>query len=397
MQPWIQEHLPSLQQIGFLLPHWQWIGLMGLILGGVVVDRLVASLLAPTMAGWLLARKLDLGKEARARLLRPAGMLAMAALWGAGLPWLDLPESFDQALHAGVKVFAALTALWAAGRTVDALASYFQTKATRTLTKFDDLLIPMIRRALKIFLAVIGGLFIAENFSIDIKTLLAGLGLGGLAFALAAKDTVENLFGSITVLLDRPFQIGDRIVFDGLDGYIEALGFRSTRLRTLDDILVTIPNARLMGAMIQNLTRRRFRLIDCMISIAYDTHPEKIEAFCEGIRELIRMHPKTRKNEFYVHFNVFGAASLDIQLYCFIETLDWGEQLRERERLFLDILRLAATLGVEFAYPTQTLFLRQGSATVPKVAVPSDLGGAVRLGREEARKLAEGQAKAGGA
>jgi small-conductance mechanosensitive channel len=121
--------------------------------------------------------------------------------------------------------------------------------------------------------------------------LLAGLGIGGIAFALAAKDTVENLFGSVTVLVDRPFQVGDWVVIGDQEGTVEEIGFRSMRLRTFYNSRITIPNSLLVKSAVDNLGARRYRRVKCMIGVQYDTPPDRIEAFCEGIRELIRRHP----------------------------------------------------------------------------------------------------------
>jgi len=168
----------------------------------------------------------------------------------------------------------------------------------------------------------------------------------GLAFALAAKDTVENLFGSVTVLIDRPFQIGDGVVIDDLEG--------------------TVPNSRLVNTAVDNLGARRYRRLKCMIGVQYDTNPERLDAFCEGIRELIRLHPYTRKDYYMVYFNEFSDSSLNVLLYVFFETPDWATELRERHRLLVDIVRLARRLGVGFAFPTRTLHL----ASVPPGTSP---------------------------
>jgi MscS family membrane protein len=290
--------------------------------------------------------------------------------------------------------------VWAAYKLVDLVAAHFQGLAGRTDTKVDDILVPMIRRALKIVVVAFGVLFVAQNLDIDITSLLAGLGIGGIAFALAAKDTVENLFGSFTVLIDRPFQIGDWIVIDDLEGTVEELGFRSTRVRTFYNSLITIPNARLVKAAVDNLGARRYRRVKSMISVQYDTPAERIEAFCEGIRELIRKHPYTRKDYYMVYFNAFADSSLNILLYAFFQTPDWTTELRERHRLFVDIVRLAHRLGVEFAFPTRTLHLASAPAGLsPAPAVPpatppkagaDSMEEAIRLGRAEADAIVEG-------
>jgi MscS family membrane protein len=221
---------------------------------------------------------------------------------------------------------------------------------------------------------------------VDISSLLTGLGLGGLAFALAAQDTVKNLFGSLTVLLDKPFNVGDWVKIGDLEGTVEEVGFRTTRIRTFYNSLITMPNANLISTAVDNLGARTYRRWKTMLSLTYDTPPEKFEEFCEGIRELVRKHPDTRKDYFHVYANEFGAASLDVLVYVFFRTPGWGEELGARHTLFLDILRLARDLGVEFAFPTQTLHVHASDWTAAKHDLAPD---AVE------RAMAEGKERAG--
>jgi MscS family membrane protein len=280
---------------------------------------------------------------------------------------------------------------------VDLAASYFEVLAERTESKFDDLLVPMIRRALKIIVIAFGLLFIADNLNIDITSLLAGLGIGGIAFALAAKDTVENVFGSLTVMFDKPFEIGDWIKINDLEGTVEEVGFRSTRIRTFYNSQISIPNSRLVSTAVDNLGRRRYRRLSTTLGIQYDTPPEKIDAFCEGVRELIRRHPYTRKDFYMVYFNEFADFSLNILLYVFHETPDWATELRERHRLLRDIVRLAKRIGVEFAFPTQTLHvsslpqpLHVSSDPAPPAQHTTPISDPILLGRREAEALLAG-------
>jgi MscS family membrane protein len=233
---------------------------------------------------------------------------------------------------------------------------------------------------------VVGAVFIADNMNINVTSLLAGLGLAGMAFALAAKDMVQNLFGSITVLLDRTFTVGDWILVDGSEGTVEQIGFRSTRIRTFYNSKVTIPNSKFITAAVDNMGERRYRRLSTKLGLTYDTPPDKIEAFCEGIRELVRQHPYMRKDYFHAYFNGYGPSSLDILVYVFWETPDWSTELRERHRFLLDILRLAQRLGVEFAFPTQTLYMAQDSAsgeTVDEIQQQE----AFNQGRETAKQI----------
>jgi MscS family membrane protein len=247
-----------------------------------------------------------------------------------------------------------------AWRTVDLVAEYLTARASRTTTKMDDVLIPLVRKTLKIFIVAFGLIYVADAFNIPTTPLLGMITALSLGFSFAAKDTVENFFGSVSVLFDRPFDVGDWVVVGDIEGIVEEVGFRSTRIRTFYNSQVTMPNANLVRATVDNYGRRRYRRWKTTVSLTYDTPAEKLVAFTEGIRELVRKHPYTRKDYYQVWMNEFGAHSLDVLLYVFHEVPDWQTELRERERLFLDIVRLAEHVGVEFAFPTQTIHLKQG-------------------------------------
>ncbi len=395
---WIRARMPeALNAPIFLLEGWQWIALILLAFAGVVVDRLVRWFVHIWLKK-LLARSASIREASLdADFEKPLGILAMGGFWWISLPMIDLPAGALTALLFATKLIVALSGVWAVYRLVDLIAAHFLALAVRTETKVDDILVPLIRRAVKVVVLAFGVLFMAQNLNIDITSLLAGLGIGGLAFALAAKDTVENLFGSVTVLIDRPFQIGDWVVIGDLEGTVEEIGFRSTRIRTFYNSKITVPNSRLVNSSVDNLGEREYRRVKCKIGVQYDTSPDKIEAFCEGIRELIRARPYLRKDYYMVYLNEFADSSLNILLYAFFMTPDWATELRERHRLFVDIVRLAHRLEVEFAFPTQTLHL----ASVPDGMVPGQSstevrqapGGrdaqdeAIRLGREEARSI----------
>ena len=355
----LRAQLPEvLKQRTFLLENWRWIGLLLIAAAGVLVDGVVSLALRLFMRGWRQRAGDGAFLDVSDQMLRPLGLLAMAAVWWLGINLLGLPEQALLILLVAVKFLASAAGVWTAYRLVDLVSAWLEQRARRTVNKIDDVLAPLITRTLKIFVTVIGLIFIADNLNIDVTGLIAGLGLGGLAFALASKDMVQNLFGSITVLLDRTFTVGDWIKVGDQEGTVEALGFRSTRIRTFYNSVVTVPNSQFITATVDNMGERRFRRLSTKFTIAYDTPPDKIEAFCEGVREIVRQHPYMRKDYYHVYLNGLGSSALEILVYVFWETPDWSTELRERHRFLVDCLRLATKLGVEYAYPTQTLYLR---------------------------------------
>lgn len=364
LRDYMKKNFPELITKSFLLENWQWLGIFIVIFIGLGVSKFITNIIKSSI-GVVFKRealKMDVGTEAR--FIRPIRISLTSWGWWIGISALGLPAEARLFLLVTVKVITAIAAIWAGYRLMDVVGNYLQGRAEKTENKFDDLLVPLVTRSLKTLFIAIGIVFIADIFALDINKLLAGLGIGGLAFALAAKDTISNVFGSLTILIDRPFQIGDWVTIGKADGSVESVGVRSTRIRTFHNSLITIPNSQLINATIDNWGARKYRRITSTLGLAYDTPPEKIDAFCEGVRELIRKHPYTRKDYYLVYFNGFGSTCLNIMLYCFVETPDWQTELREKHRLFSDIMRVAKKLKVEFAFPTQTLYLRQEETPV---------------------------------
>ncbi len=356
---WIESLVPRSLKTGYVLTlkYWQWIGLFLILLVGMVLDLTVRFVLR-TMSNRVIARHhASADQKTIIAAVRPLGLLFAALLWLVLLRLLGLPDGALTVLLASARVFAILVGTWSAWRITDLVGEVLGSKAAKTQTKFDDVLVPLIRKTVKIFIAVFGLIYGAGALNIPVMPMLTSLGIGGLAFAFAAKDTVENFFGSVAVILDRPFEVGDWVVMGDVEGTVEEVGFRSTRVRTFYNSQMTVPNATLVRAVVDNYGRRKYRRVKTHIGIQYDTPPDKVVAFTEGIRELVRTHPYTRKDYFQVWMHQFGASSLDILVYVFHEAPDWSTELRERERLFLDIIRLADRLGVQFAFPTQTVHL----------------------------------------
>lgn len=397
---WIEENLPewAVEEYVFMST-WKWIGLFVVIFMGVLLDWLVRAVIRRVIRRWAVTLRFKIDKDTVINAARPAGILAMGLFWGMGIIALNLPAVGYNILALAARFVAVTAGVWVVYSFVDVLIEYLESKARKTESKLDDILIPLLRKTIKIFVLAFGLLFIAHNLQINVMSLIAGLGLGGLAFALAAKDTVENLFGSITVLIDRPFSVGDWVIVPDAkaEGTVTELGFRSTKIKTFYDSEMTVPNSQLIRATVDNMGARRYRRIRTTISITYDTPPDLIEAFCEGIRELIRKHPYTRKDFYHVYFNDFGPSSLDIMLYCFVETPDWATELRERERLLNGIVRLAAELGVEFAFPTRTLYMHSveapggQDATDAKGIMEGSSEAALERGRQAAHNVARVQ------
>lgn len=249
--------------------------------------------------------------------------------------------------------------------------TYLDKAAKKTENTMDDQLLPVLQKLTIIFLWAIGLIYILDYLDVNVTALLAGISIGGLALALAAQDTVKNFFGSIMIFLDKPFQIGDWIHFKDIDGSVEEVGVRSTRIRTFANSLTYVPNALLADSVIDNMGLRVYRRFKTDVGITYDTPPELIEKFVDGIRKIVALHPGTRKDYYEVHLNSFGPYSINILIYMFFETPSWTDELRGKHDILYAIIKLADTLGVRFAFPTQTLHIEEmAQAGIPNKPFP---------------------------
>lgn len=240
---------------------------------------------------------------------------------------------------------------------IDVLGYFIYGVTEKTESKLDDQLAPLIVKSLRIFVITLGVLFILNNFGYNIASLLAGLGIGGLAFALAAQDTVSNLFGSFTIFSDKPFQMGDWISIGDFEGTVENVGFRSTRIRRFDQAQVTLPNSQFIKNGVVNYSAMKKRRIKFNLGVTYATTSAQISQVVDGIKQIIKEDHRFDHNYYMVHFTEFGDYSLNIFIYCFTKTTVWDEFLTVSEDFNLSIMHLLEELGVEIAFPSQTVYV----------------------------------------
>ena len=197
---------------------------------------------------------------------------------------------------------------------------------------------------------------IIQQWGYDVTSLIAGLGLGGLAFALAAQNTLSNLFGSVMIFTDRPFKIGDWVQSKNGEGVVEEIGLRSTRVRTFANTLITIPNADMASTAVENHSKMTKRRIMTTIGVVYGTTPEQVERIVTRVRALLRESEAIDQGFHMVNFTGFGASSLDILIYCFTKSTVWTEFMQARQELFFEVMRIVREEGSSFALPSQSLY-----------------------------------------
>lgn len=271
-----------------------------------------------------------------------------------GFHRLTFGEGVDKFFSHTFTVVFTLNITWLVVRTIDALVQeYIVPLVERSESDLDDQLMPLVRKIFKVILWTMGIIIGLNNAGFDVAALIAGLGIGGLALALAAQDTVKNIFGGIMVYLDKPFKVSDRIVIDGYDGFVEEVGVRSTRIRTLDGRQITIPNAHFSENPIENVTREPSRKITVQLGLTYSTTPEEIQKGLKILKEIASAHPGTAE-DVLVTFNNWGDFALGIQLIYFI--LPGADILDTQTEINIAILRRFNEAGLEFAFPTQTIY-----------------------------------------
>ncbi len=247
-----------------------------------------------------------------------------------------------------------LNITWLIVRTVDALIlEYVVPLVEKSESDLDDQLMPTIRKVFKFILWTMGTIIGLNNAGFDVMALVAGLGIGGLAFALAAQDTVKNIFGGVMVFIDKPFKPQERIVVNGIDGTVEEVGIRSTRIRTLEGRLVTVPNGTFSDNAVENVTVEPSRKIVLNLGLTYETEPDKMEAAMQYLREIVNNHEGTEE-DVLISFNTWGDFSMGILLIYYIKKE--SDILQTQTDINMAILRKFNSEGLEFAYPTQTLY-----------------------------------------
>ncbi|GAB5527353.1 MAG: hypothetical protein Roseis2KO_52250 [Roseivirga sp.] len=344
----------------FGLHLWQLLGILALIILSFTFHKILTFLSRNLLVKLLLKYgKVDIARNYILPVAKPLSLFVVFMFVRLLTPVLQLPAWITSYLIKAVDAALPLFATIFFYKLVDVLSAYMEKLARQSENTLDDQLVPLVRKILKTFVIVVGVIAILKGFRFDIWPLLTGLSIGGLAFALAAQDTLKNLFGSLMIFVDRPFQIGDWVTSGDIDGTVEEVGFRSTRVRTFRDSVMYVPNSIISNSNVDNHGKRNYRRFYTKLSITYDSPSRLIEVFVKGIERIVLAHPETRKDYYNIFLNDYAASSLDIMLYIFFEVPTWTDELRCRQEIMLEVNKLAEHLGVRFAFPTQTLMIEQ--------------------------------------
>jgi MscS family membrane protein len=357
----LERHLPAplLAEGPQGLHWWQWLAipvLAAIALGvgavlGIASRRVLAHLAARTRASW--------DDAVVARLGTPLALIWAIAVFTALRPSLDLDPEASAVVSRLLRAATYLVAFWAGFRAVD---TGFGVAATAPWTKVNVGLagiLPLGRRITKIALLALGVVSVLTELGFRVESLIAGLGVGGIALALAAQKTVENLFGSLSIGVDQPFRVGDFVSVDGVSGTVEAIGMRSTRIRTLDRTVVTFPNGRLADLKAESFAPRdRFRIV-ANLGLVRGTTEAQLREVLAGIERAVREHPRAWPEGISVRFTEFRESSLNVEVNAWLKTADWNEFAADRQDLFLRFLGIIERAGTSLAYPTRTVVVEE--------------------------------------
>ena len=355
------DRLAPLQSAPFAgLPLWQYLASLIYVFLAFYISKALDVFVAGRVKKWAkrTATKLD---DLLVDLLRgPVRIVSFVILLHIGMQVYTWPKVLENLFSKALKIVVAVSITYVLLKAVDLLTSLWRERATGPEDEqFGKQLLPLIGKSLKVFVVIITVLVTSQNLGLNVTGLIASLSIGGLAVGLAAQDTLANLFGAMAVLLDKPFIVGDRIQLEALDGTVESIGFRSTRVRNQEGHLVTVPNKTMGNATITNITARPNIKTVMNIGVGYETPAEKVERAMKIIEEVYRPHPKTA--DLIVSFNKFESSSMNILVVHWWKSTDFNDYLLGFQRLNLELKRRFDVESISFASPSQTVYLRQDS------------------------------------
>ncbi|MEO6245837.1 MAG: mechanosensitive ion channel domain-containing protein [Opitutaceae bacterium] len=325
-----------------------------LLVGALLLRRVVTGIIFAQLKKLAAKTTTTLDDKLFPALEQPVATFIMLIGIFAALKVLKLSEETDHYVALGSTVAYSLALFWGLLRAFGALLDHVQEVALAKQLGIAAFM-PWIKKTLVIVFVVVGVLLTAQSLGFDVKTFLAGLGIGGLAFALAAQDTIANLFGSIVVAVDQPFKLGEVIKIQGNTGTVEDIGLRSTKVRLLDKSLIVMPNKMVASESIINLSRFTGRRVEQVIGLTYDTTAAQMEEVVAEFKRLILAEAEVDPNSVACYFRDYSASSLDIWMVFSVVDPDFHKHMRLRQRLSLAFMGAVQARGLSFAFPTQTV------------------------------------------
>ena len=354
--------------LGNTIQDYAWF--IGAILLGLIFKRIVSKYFSRLLYKIINKKYSDIGIEKIDSLLtKPISLCIMLSIIYLGSSHIQYPPEWNlvdknqiglkMLISKGFSLLFLYSIFWILLKLIDLIGIILYKKAELTENKMDDQLIPFIIEIARIMIYIFAIFIIMGNvFNVNIAALATGLGIGGIALAMASKESLENLLGSFTIFFDRPFTVGDVVTVGSITGSVEKVGFRSTRIRTFDKSLVTLPNKKMIDAELDNLGMRPVRRVKFNVGLTYETSSDQIKAIVSDIQEMINNHPKTNQSG-KVRFQEFGSSSLDIMVMYYVNSPRWDDLIDVKEDINYKIMEIIKKHKSDFAFPSTTVYLQK--------------------------------------
>ena len=353
----------------FGLALWQYVGIALLFLVALIIYWVLSRVINP-LVKWVINSRLKTQNVEKGKLWKIAKGLAILLVLQVVrvlLPIIQLTISLSEFTLKTLSIIQIVVLAYIGLNFIDIVMNYLEELALKTANKMDEQLIPILRKTAKI-IVILGGIITALSLlNVNVTALIAGVSIGGLAIALAAQDAVKNLIGSVMIFLDKPFQVGDWVQGSGFEGTVKEVGFRSTKIQELDTSILSVPNGSMANAIVNNKGLRNMRLFNVVIGVTYDTPIAKIEEFIDKIRTMVLSHHAVSPEPYYIYLKEMADSSLNIMCRVYLITPSFDEELKYKHQILLGILNLAESMGINFAFPSTSVYLEKNEES------PSDL------------------------
>jgi len=328
---------------------------IGAMLVAMIFVRLIVRLIRPLLIRWVGRTKISWDDHAVDAMTSPVSLLFAIQVFRVAVPWLPLEARGVAVASNVIAILTTLTVLWVIFRAIDLIRGILERRSWAIERPASMSFLAIVARFAKVTVVILGIIVGLAQLGVSVASLIAGLGIGGLAIALAAQKTIENLFGTLSIGVDRPLHEGDFVkVYDYL-GHVEQIGLRSTRVRTLDRTIVTIPNGDLANAKIESYTARDRMRLSCTIGLVYETTAAQMRGVLEDLEAILRAHPKIWTEDLLVRFKDLGQSSLDIEVMAWFETSKWMEYMEIRQEMLLQFMEAIERRKTSIAFPTRTV------------------------------------------
>lgn len=344
----IRDKMPlALKQKTLSLERWQWLGLLTILILGIIIGFIARKLISWIIGKILRQRFEALTDEDIKILYAPIGLLLFIVTFRLGLRALALTQNALGFLRSVMFVLTAFAVIWLVYRIVGAVADRLQKRALETESQADDLLVPFLSIIIRIAIVFTGVIIVAENLNFNVTSLIAGLGIGGIAIALASQETVSNFFGSLVLMIERPFQADDKVTINGVAGTVKEVGIRSTKIQTFDDSLITVPNSSVVKENIVNDGIQRYRKWEVKLAVPYQNGAETIDEFRTGIEEIIKKSNTLHNKEYNLHIYDVVLPSIIIRVELHFKKDTFEFEMNARQQFIMEVLRLADRMKIE--------------------------------------------------